>query len=193
MKYRMFASAALTLSVASLAVSTAAAAGGRFHSRTAVGQPAIGVHATARPIIPLGPSNLPFTRARSHGRIISPGVPIVIAAPHVLYGEAPPTYFDQPASVAPPISSVVPPVPPEPEVVQYSAGRYELRGDGLTTPYRWVWIPNPPSAPPSKSTGDARDTPLYGWVDRAGVMHVTDRLQAIPPEYREQAKRNRAL
>src|SRR5262245_59025954 len=27
-------------------------------------------------------------------------------------------------------------------------GRYELRGDGVTTPYVWAWIPNPPPPPP---------------------------------------------
>jgi hypothetical protein len=75
-------------------------------------------------------------------------------------------------------------------VVHYSAGRYELRGDGLTTPYRWVWIPNPP--PPPKSAAEARETPLYGWIDEKGVMHVTDRWGTIPPQYREQAKRNKA-
>ena len=33
-------------------------------------------------------------------------------------------------------------------VVQYPHGRYELRGDGIRTPYQWVWIPNPPPPPP---------------------------------------------
>jgi len=34
-------------------------------------------------------------------------------------------------------------------VVQYPHGRYELRGDGIRTPYQWVWIPNPPPPPPA--------------------------------------------
>src|SRR2546427_5342754 len=34
--------------------------------------------------------------------------------------------------------------PPMPSVVEYPHGRYELRGDGVTAPYAWVWIPNPP-------------------------------------------------
>ena len=45
----------------------------------------------------------------------------------------------------------VPPTAPPtyPTVVQYPHGRYELRGDGIQTPYQWVWIPNPPPpAPP---------------------------------------------
>ena len=40
------------------------------------------------------------------------------------------------------------PLPAEPERRLVEA-RWELRGDGLTVPYRWVWIPNPPSGPPS--------------------------------------------
>lgn len=32
-------------------------------------------------------------------------------------------------------------------VVQYAHGRYELRGDGVSVPYAWVWIPN--AAPPA--------------------------------------------
>ncbi len=35
-----------------------------------------------------------------------------------------------------------------PTVVQYPNGRYELRGDGVYTAYRWVWIPNAPPPPP---------------------------------------------
>jgi hypothetical protein len=35
--------------------------------------------------------------------------------------------------------------PSPPTVVQYPHGRYELRGDGLSVPYRWVWIPGAPA------------------------------------------------
>ena len=34
-----------------------------------------------------------------------------------------------------------------PRVVQYAHGRYELRGDGVTVPWAWIWIPNAPRAP----------------------------------------------
>ncbi len=34
-----------------------------------------------------------------------------------------------------------------PTVVNYPHGRYELRGDGITVPYQWVWIWNPPPPP----------------------------------------------
>ncbi len=39
-------------------------------------------------------------------------------------------------------------------VVTYADGRYELRGDGTTVPYSWVWVPagSPISAPPAPPT-----------------------------------------
>jgi len=36
-----------------------------------------------------------------------------------------------------------------PTVVEYPHGRYELRGDGIKTPYQWVWIPKAPPPPPA--------------------------------------------
>ena len=36
-------------------------------------------------------------------------------------------------------------------VVQYAHGRYELRGDGVSVPYSWVWIPSVPAPPPAPS------------------------------------------
>ena len=36
-----------------------------------------------------------------------------------------------------------------PRVIQYAHGRHELRGDGVSVPYAWVWIPSTPSPPPS--------------------------------------------
>ena len=80
-----------------------------------------------------------------------------------------------------------------PTVVEYSTGRYELRGDGLAMPCRWVWIPNAPSAPPAGASFGAPSSPsrhdrLYRWTDAQGVLHVTDRWESVPPEYRVQAK-----
>jgi len=65
--------------------------------------------------------------------------PVYVTAPpyQVIY-TAPPTVFVQPSP------------PPAPRVVYYPHGRYELRGDGITAAYQWVWIPNPPP-PPSAS------------------------------------------
>lgn len=51
----------------------------------------------------------------------------------------------------PPDGTFMPPpsAPPAPSVLQYPNGRYELRGDGSTSPYVWVWVPNPPPPPPA--------------------------------------------
>ena len=103
------------------------------------------------------------------------------------------------AMYAPPMGgavSVAPP-PPMPSVIEYPTGRYELRGDGITAPYRWVWIPNPPAAPPpvdaptSPAPPASRDpepgprTTLYRWTDKQGVVHLTDRRDTAPPQYRQ--------
>jgi hypothetical protein len=123
------------------------------------------------------------------------GVPVLYAPPPFYepwgYG-APQAAYSSPAGYYPPASSPVaaaPPPPPAPErdLIQYSDGRYELRGDGLATPYRWVWIPNPP--PPPNSAREAR---LYSWIDAQGVMHVTDRWDTVPEQYRAQAKHNQS-
>jgi hypothetical protein len=94
--------------------------------------------------------------------------------------------------------SIVPPSPPMPDVVEYSKGRYELRGDGIATPYTWVWIPNPPPPPspaaqPAVSGAGATQAErgpgrLYRWTDEQGVVHLTNLWQAVPRQYRSQAK-----
>ena len=68
--------------------------------------------------------------------------PPVMYSPPVVY--SPPTVYTVPSQVV----VVRPAPPPFPTVVQYPHGRYELRGDGVTTAYLWVWIPNPPPPPP---------------------------------------------
>jgi hypothetical protein len=125
----------------------------------------------------------------------------------------PPAYYDSPSytapvSYAPPPSA--PPVAaaqPTSNVVQFATGRYELRGDGVSTPYTWVWIPNPPTAPPPAApTAPPTETPpatgpssskrppatrtgqLYRWTDAEGVVYWTDRLDAVPEQYRSRAK-----
>ena len=34
--------------------------------------------------------------------------------------------------------------------VCYSTGCYHLRGDGVTIPYSWVWVPAAPALPPGR-------------------------------------------
>jgi len=111
----------------------------------------------------------------------------------------PPTYVVPYAPPAGGSLSLTPPSsPPTPSVVEFPTGRYELRGDGVTEPYRWVWIPKPPSAPPEPSSpvppssgdpGPTRHAPLYRWTDEQGTVHYTDRWTAVPDRYRAQAKR----
>jgi hypothetical protein len=94
--------------------------------------------------------------------------------------------------------------PTRPSVIEYSTGRYELRGDGISTPYVWVWIPNPPpppasapewptatrAAPPPPPAGETpspRRSQLYRWVDEQGVVHLTDNPDSVPAQYRKPA------
>ena len=76
------------------------------------------------------------------GAVFAPPV-VVYSAPPVFY--APPVYSSAPV-YAPPVVYTPSPyshsTPPSPRVVEYPTGRYELRGDGVTTPHMWVWIPN---------------------------------------------------
>jgi hypothetical protein len=97
------------------------------------------------------------------GEVLAHAVPpyrapaVVVASPPLSYAPAPSYYAAPPAYGAPPAYAAAPgytnpayiaPAPVQPRVVQYPHGRYVLRGDGITTAYQWVWIPNPPSAPP---------------------------------------------
>jgi hypothetical protein len=70
----------------------------------------------------------------------------------------PPTYV---LPYTPPVNntfSMSPPSSPTPSVVEFPTGRYELRGDGITEPYRWVWIPKPPTTPPAKPSSPVPPT-----------------------------------
>lgn len=155
------------------------------------------------------------------GVAVVAAAPIVYAAPYYYPpwdyypppAYYPPAYYDPPVSYsaptrysAPPSGTVAvgpapPQAPPTPNVVQFDTGRYELRGDGVSTPYTWVWIPNPPTMPPpaaptappvGPSSGSGQVPPragqLYRWTDAQGVVYWTDRLDAVPEQYRSRVK-----
>jgi hypothetical protein len=117
--------------------------------------------------------------------------------------QVPPVY--SPAPMAGTGSVTLAPAPPS--VVEYPHGRYELRGDGVTTAYQWVWIPDPPPAPPPAAppapavtppaapqsapapppASDAPRPQIYRWTDDLGVTHLTNRADRVPPEHRKAA------
>ena len=129
----------------------------------------------------------------------------------VVYATPPPMYYPPPASYygPPPAYAASPPpayAPPaaQPQLQQdvepiqrevvFPTGRYVLRGDGINTPYTWVWIPNPPKTPPggtapSDSRSRDADRAVYAWSDSNGVTTWTDRLSQVPPELRATARR----
>ena len=129
--------------------------------------------------------------------------PPVWYMPDTYYEPAPvyesPVVYSQ--AVSPTVSIASAP-PAMPTVIPYPTGRYELRGDGLTSPYQWVWIPNPPPAPPPapaqgpppSSTPQPPDpaaslrSRLYRWVDDQGVVHYTQGWDTVPERYRGQLK-----
>jgi hypothetical protein len=172
--------------LASLAFPPTAAAGRPHRGGSVLGPPIVGVYPSASAAI--APSfrhpSFPRSRVRGFGRFTTHAVPIIYVAPPAL---SEPAVYVEPATPAETPALVAPPPPPERGVIQYSDGRHELRGDGVATPYRWVWIPNPP--PPPRSGRDGR---LYGWIDEQGELHMTDRWDAVPERYRAQAKRNQS-
>jgi len=127
----------------------------------------------------------------------SSAVPYAMTAPAPAYAP-PPVPFS--TSVGPSA-----PAPPRPNTIDYAGGRYELRGDGVSTPYIWVWIPDPPAGPPASATAalppgsppddrpPAHRSRLYRWVDEQGVVHLTDNAEAVPEQYRKQTKSNTPL
>jgi Domain of unknown function (DUF4124) len=126
------------------------------------------------------------------------------AAPgYYAYAATPDMTYAAPAAPAPSASM--------PTVVEYENGFYELRGDGITVAYRWVWIPKVPAppdpppavappAPPAQAPSSppavaAEERPrkpsaVYRWTDDQGVTTYTDRLERVPARFRNQAKAN---
>jgi hypothetical protein len=118
--------------------------------------------------------------------------PYASPEPTVVY--QPIVVYSQPSEFAPSPSMELG-LPPMPSVIPYPDGRYVLMGDGINSAYRWVWIPNPPSAPPEKSPpavapgpAAARAGVLYRWVDDQDVVHYTQGWDAVPERYRSQVK-----
>ena len=83
---------------------------------------------------------------------------------------------------------------PTPTLIEHGDGWYQLRGDGVTMPYSWVYIPKPPTAPPTEvaSAPDpparpADRGPAYHFTDDRGVTTFTNRLDRVPKRFRDQA------
>ena len=220
----LIVTAALALMVSSLLAPAAALAQRRNEGAVGVRVPGSGRPTGSqqsfahhhRPFV-ARPFVRPFVRPFFPFAVVGAAPAVVYASPPAYYGApyyAPPVYYAPPASYEPPTTYYPPPsgtvsIAPAPtqNVVQYPHGRYELRGDGVTVPYRWVWIPNPPPPPPAAppppaeppaappagapSSGappPARQSQLYRWTDTLGVVHWTDRLDAVPEQYRARAK-----
>lgn len=127
----------------------------------------------------------PFFVSGSSGVVVA-GTTVVYAPPVVIVAPAPVVY-------AP---------PPTPTVIDYPTGRYELRGDGVTSPYQWVWTPKPPPPPPPPADAPPEPAPqsrppareergigkIYRWTDEDGVTTLTDRLENVPERYRPRAE-----
>jgi hypothetical protein len=110
--------------------------GRSYHAGNVMVRGSIGVHRFARPVpVPRPPFRRPGFRAFP---------PVAIGSPVVVF--APPPIYYGPSSAGGPAGE------PASSVVQYPGGHYELRGDGVTLPYSWVWIPDPPSGPPDAGT-----------------------------------------
>jgi hypothetical protein len=188
-----------------------------FGGGPVVGGATLGVsRAVAVPFPPQRFVPRPFVRPSFPFAVVAGAPAVVYAAPP--YGSAyyPPAYYDPavsygaPMSYSPPVSGAVSlAADPTQNVVQFPTGRYELRGDGVSTPFTWAWIPNPPTSPPpaaltalpaapaaspvrepgsGRSQSPARVGHLYRWIDEQDVVHWTDRLDAVPEQYRSRVK-----
>jgi len=133
---------------------------------------------------------------------------VIVNAPVVVETyTAPSAVLVPPVHQPAPLAAVAPAAPapvalPTPSVVEHPTGWYQLRGDGATTPYTWVWIPRPPATaqpepapppraaevpPPDAAAPRARHDRVYRWTDEAGVTTWTNRLDRVPRRFRDQA------
>ena len=125
--------------------------------------------------------------------VTSPVAPDVVQGTTILYA---PLYAPSGVPGAGPSFAASAPLP---TLVEHPSGWYQLRGDGVTSPYGWVWIPKSP-APPPPSVEPAAPAPArsadsrtrdergaaYHWTDGA-VTTWTNRLERVPRQFRDQA------
>jgi hypothetical protein len=151
-----------------------------------------------------------FPRPVARPHFPHPVRPYAAFPPYVGFPLSPYAYARPPAVYYQPSPMVIlSPAPPTavPSVIEYPNGRYELWGDGITTPYRWVWIPKAPPAPPeappaappavepparlepTKERPPAPRRDILRWTDEEGVTHWTDQPENIPERYRSKARR----
>lgn len=199
--------------MASIALAPTAGLAGQVHDGRSVTRPVVHGPVGGHPFVSRPFAAHPFSPrpffprhfSRPFVRFGVIGSPVVVYAPPLFYGS--PAYYDQsgyynPQPVYYPSSGVynprvagtvsLAPPPPTPSVIEYPTGRYELRGDGVATPYTWVWIPNPPPRPPpaapsagAPASGDpspARPSRLYRWTDGQGVVHFEERRDLVPQQ-----------
>jgi hypothetical protein len=128
----------------------------------------------------------------------------VLGAPYYAYPYSDPVYPD-PVYVPAPAYQPQPQVylaPPAQSELCYVGGCYRLQGDGMSAPFRWVWIPTvpepppaPPTAPPAAAPAPGAPAPadptasrptqqLYRWVDEQGIANWTNNREAVPERYR---------
>jgi len=68
------------------------------------------------------------------------------------YYPAPAVYTAPDASYPAPAATYTQQAPQVDREVIFPEGRYILQGDGVTTAYKWVWVPNPPAPPTAPPT-----------------------------------------
>jgi hypothetical protein len=68
------------------------------------------------------------------------------------YYPAPDVYTAPAATYTAPAATYTQQAPQVDREVVFPEGRYILHGDGVTTAYKWVWVPNPPAPPTAPPT-----------------------------------------
>ena len=120
--------------------------------------------------------------------VTTPAPPVVVDISPVFYAPSPAWGSGAEVALTAPASL------PTQTLVDHGTGWYQLRGDGMTTPYTWVWIPKAPAAPapptePARLADSNRDprAEAYHWTDDRGVTTWTNRLEKVPKRFRDQA------